>query len=81
LVAAPNYPVVRFAEWISCKLHTRIGSRLRAATASAAARAPLMVVMQGTRYVTALRRIDFSSRNTGVPVVARGIEGWRLGVE
>jgi hypothetical protein len=35
--------------WISCKLHTRIGSRCRAAIASTAARAPLMVVMQGTR--------------------------------
>ena len=50
-----------FFSWISCKLHTRMGSRNRAATPSAAARAPLIVVMHGTRYVTALRRMDFSS--------------------
>jgi hypothetical protein len=37
--------------------------------ASAAARAPLMVVMQGTRYVTALRRMDFSSLKAGAPAV------------
>ena len=35
--------------WISCRLHTRIGSRCCDATASAAALAPLIVVMQGTR--------------------------------
>ncbi len=46
-----------------------MGSRRRAATASAAARAPLMVVMQGTRYITALRRMAFSSKNAGAPVV------------
>ena len=31
--------------------------------------APLMVVMHGTRYVTALRRMAFSSWNAGAPVV------------
>ena len=41
--------------------HTdRIAAR-REAIASAAAFAPLMVVMHGTRYVTALRRMAFSS--------------------
>jgi len=33
----------------SCRLQTRMGSRLRLAMAWAAALAPLMVVMQGTR--------------------------------
>src|ERR1700735_545691 len=37
------------APWISCKLHTRMGSRRRDTIASAAALAPLMVVMHGTR--------------------------------
>ena len=45
---APPYATVFFL-WISCRLHTRMGSRNRAATPSAAARAPLMVVMHGTR--------------------------------
>src|SRR5450759_2622257 len=36
---------VVFFWWISCKLQTRMGSRNRAATPSAAARAPLIVVM------------------------------------
>src|SRR5580704_8806709 len=49
-VAPPAHHAMVFSRWwISCKLHTRMGSRRRAATASAAARAPLMVVMQGTR--------------------------------
>ena len=39
----------RAAAWISCKLQTRIGSRRREAMASTAARAPLIVVMHGTR--------------------------------
>ncbi len=42
-----------------------MGSRSLAATASAAACAPLIVVMQGTRYCTALRRMAFSSWNAG----------------
>ena len=46
-----------------------MGSRRRASTASAAALAPLMVVMQGTRYMTALRRMAFSSKNAGAPMV------------
>ena len=37
------------APWISCKLQTRIGSRRRDVIASTVARAPLMVVMHGTR--------------------------------
>jgi hypothetical protein len=40
---------VAAAPWISCKLHTRIGSRRREAIASTDALAPLMVVMHGTR--------------------------------
>ena len=40
---------VETAPWISCKLHTRIGSRRREAIASTDAFAPLMVVMHGTR--------------------------------
>ena len=35
--------------WISCRFQTRMGSRLREAMACTAARAPLMVVMQGIR--------------------------------
>jgi len=35
--------------WISCKLHTRIGSRRRDATACTLAFAALSVVMHGTR--------------------------------
>ena len=46
-----------------------MGSRLLASMASAAARAPLMVVMQGTRDITAFRRMAFSSKNAGAPVV------------
>ncbi len=55
------YATVPFASWISCRFHTRMGSRWREATASAAARAPLIVVMHGIRYVTAARRMAFSS--------------------
>ena len=66
--ARHNYATV-LGWWISCKLHTRMGSRNLAATALAAARAPLMVVMQGTRYITALRRMAFSSWNAGAPLV------------
>jgi hypothetical protein len=58
-----------YSPWISCKLHTRIGSRSFDATASAAARAPLSVVIQGTRCCTALRRIDFSSSKEIAPLV------------
>ena len=58
-----------FPPWISCRLHTRIGSRNFDATASAAARAPLRVVIHGTRCCTALRRIDFSSSNEIAPLV------------
>src|SRR5258708_22062801 len=63
------YAVVCLVSWISCRLHTRIGSRSFAATASAAARAPLIVVTHGTRYVTTLRRMAFSSKKAGAPVV------------
>lgn len=47
--------------WISCRFHTRIGSRLREVNASTAAFAPLIVVMQGTRLVSEDRRKAFSS--------------------
>jgi hypothetical protein len=46
-----------------------MGSRFRAAIASAAALAPLIVVMHGTRCITALRLIAFSSKNAGAPAV------------
>src|SRR5436189_2085317 len=72
-----GYATVLFCSWISWRLHTRIGSRSFAATASAAARAPLIVVMHGTRYVTALRRICFSSANALGPVVVQ-IASWML---
>ena len=40
---------VTAAPWISCRLHTRTGSRRRETIASTEARAPLMVVMHGMR--------------------------------
>jgi len=55
--------------WISWRLHTRIGSTRLLATAWTAALAPLIVVMHGTRHVTAARRIAFSSVKVWPPVV------------
>jgi hypothetical protein len=60
----PFYPLAATASGAacsSCKLQTRIGSRRCETIACAAALAPLIVVTQGVLYVTALRRIIFSS--------------------
>ena len=64
---ALSYGLLCFVDLLQTPHANRIAQFRR--HASAAALAPLIVVMQGTRYATALRRIAFSSWKLCAPVV------------